>query len=45
MRVEEVRELLGVRRGGLIVVAHVHVHERRAGLVAGVGGLDLLAHR
>ena len=41
---EEIRELVRVGGGGLIVVAHVHVHQRRAGLVAGVRGLDLLAH-
>ena len=41
---EESRELVRIGGGGLIVVAHVHVHQRRAGLVARVRGLDLLAH-
>ena len=35
-------EALGRGGGRLVVVAHVQVHERGAGLVGGVGGFDLL---
>src|SRR5512132_1476515 len=38
-------EPLGVRRRSPAVVANVNVHDRGAGLVGGVGGLDLLGGR
>jgi hypothetical protein len=35
-------EALGIRGGTLVVVAHVDVHERGAGFISLMRGLDLL---